>query len=163
MPKRVPFISIRPRSVAKSKAIKLRFVTHFGVGAKTKHKPHKRYYLPTTRIDLPTAPRKSIRTSSLSVHISPAPISVIQSKSEKMSYNGIGLKTPRGSGTNGYVQRNLGHLQFSRPSYEQQKQQNAVVDLQRPPNEEILEHDRKRAIEVKVAEWAEAQGLYDQK
>lgn len=80
-----------------------------------------------------------------------------------MSYNGIGLKTPRGSGTNGYVQRNLGHLQFSRPSFEQQKKFDAVVDTQRPPNEEILEHDRKRAVEVKVAEWAEAQGLYDQK
>ena len=80
-----------------------------------------------------------------------------------MSYNGIGLKTARGSGTNGYVQRNLGHLQFSRPSYEQQKSLQAPVDTQRPPNEEILEHDRKRAVEVKVAEWAEEQGLYDQK
>lgn len=27
-------------------------------------------------------------------------------------YNGIGLQTARGSGTNGYVQRNLGALRF---------------------------------------------------
>ena len=27
-----------------------------------------------------------------------------------MSYNGVGLSTARGSGTNGYVQRNLSHI-----------------------------------------------------
>ena len=79
-----------------------------------------------------------------------------------MSYNGIGLKSARGSATSGYVQRNLGHILHARPSFEEQKQEYAKVDQQREPNAEIIEHDRKRAVEVKVAEWADAQGLYDQ-
>ncbi|CAH2073324.1 unnamed protein product, partial [Iphiclides podalirius] len=54
-------------------------------------------------------------------------------------YNGIGLTTPRGSGTNGYVQTNWAS-----------------------PNQDILDHERKRKIEVKCAELEdslEEQGL----
>ncbi|KAK8575667.1 hypothetical protein V6N13_033082 [Hibiscus sabdariffa] len=70
-------------------------------------------------------------------------------------YNGIGLTTPRGSGTNGYIQ---GNKFFVRPKT------NRVTDSTRPfeadqgtaglttrkPNKEILEHDRKRQIELKL-------------
>lgn len=70
-------------------------------------------------------------------------------------YNGIGLTTPRGSGTNGYIQSNKF---FVRPKT------NRVTDANRPfedgqgtaglttkkPNKEILEHDRKRQIELRL-------------
>jgi serine/arginine repetitive matrix protein 2 len=55
-------------------------------------------------------------------------------------YNGIGLSTPRGSGTNGYVQKNRAAVMSKsagRPNVE-------VIRMQAPthnaPNEEILEH-----------------------
>ncbi len=66
-----------------------------------------------------------------------------------MSSN-VGLSTPRGSGTSGYVQRNLSNLrpreQFAPyPTSE-------LKHRQRQPNAEILEHDRLRQIEVIVFE-----------
>ncbi|KAG5462591.1 MAG: cwf21 domain-containing protein [Olpidium bornovanus] len=67
-----------------------------------------------------------------------------------MSYNGIGLTTPRGSGTNGYVVRNLSCV---RPGRHDRPPPSAAADVRPPvkrkPNADILEHDRKRAIEVK--------------
>ena len=70
-------------------------------------------------------------------------------------YNGIGLQTPRGSGTNGYVQANK-FLVRARTS-------NVVLDgskgfgpdqgtagISKKPNKDILEHDRKRQIELKL-------------
>ncbi|RAL43171.1 hypothetical protein DM860_009953 [Cuscuta australis] len=71
-------------------------------------------------------------------------------------YNGIGLQTARGSGTNGYVQANKF---FVRP-----KTNKVVVDaggkgfgenqgiagVTRKPNKEILEHNRKRQIQLKL-------------
>lgn len=68
-----------------------------------------------------------------------------------MSSN-VGLSTPRGSGTSGYVQRNLSHLKPRDAPY---PAPSAVEDLkhrQRQPDREILEHERKREIEVKVFE-----------
>ncbi|KAL0070933.1 RNA-splicing factor [Marasmius tenuissimus] len=67
-------------------------------------------------------------------------------------YNGIGLTTPRGSGTNGYVVRNMSALR----SYEPAKDRNEAWDAQPPkhrePDEGILEHERKRQVEVKCLE-----------
>jgi len=69
-----------------------------------------------------------------------------------MSAN-VGLSTPRGSGTSGYVQRNLSNLRprdrergapYSKDEYQKHKQ--------RKPDKEILEHERKRRVEVKVFE-----------
>ncbi|KAL0407906.1 UNVERIFIED_CONTAM: Serine/arginine repetitive matrix protein 2 [Sesamum radiatum] len=70
-------------------------------------------------------------------------------------YNGIGLQTPRGSGTNGYIQSNKF---FVKP-----KTNKVVTDssrgfesgqgtagVTRKPNKEILEHDRKRQIQLKL-------------
>ncbi|KAL9602830.1 MAG: hypothetical protein Q9219_001525 [cf. Caloplaca sp. 3 TL-2023] len=66
-----------------------------------------------------------------------------------MSSN-VGLSTPRGSGTSGYVQRNLSNL---RPR-EAFTPYPATIPQhrQRQPNAEILEHDRQRQIEVQVFE-----------
>ena len=70
-------------------------------------------------------------------------------------YNGIGLTTPRGSGTNGYIQSNKFFVKLKT---------NRVTDATKPfeagqgtaglstrtPNKDILEHDRKRQIELKL-------------
>lgn len=78
-----------------------------------------------------------------------------------MSYNGIGLQTPRGSGTSGYVQKNLSgpnkeglrrkrereaHEEHIREVLTKQKQ------IRKGAGTEIVAHDRKRLIEVKCME-----------
>jgi hypothetical protein len=79
-----------------------------------------------------------------------------------MSSN-VGLSTPRGSGTSGYVQRNSAFLKpraagFGAPY---PPVSSAAGDKpgsgfkQRQPDKQILEHDRRRAIEVKVLEERE--------
>lgn len=60
-----------------------------------------------------------------------------------MSSN-VGLSTPRGSGTSGYVQRNASFLR-PRDPIEQPKE---TRYKQRAPDAEILLHDRKREVEV---------------
>ncbi|KAI9026607.1 hypothetical protein CLU79DRAFT_742559 [Phycomyces nitens] len=70
-------------------------------------------------------------------------------------YNGIGLSTPRGSGTNGYVVRNLS---FVRPPPTDRNDRSSSHDFKAPlpeirqPNQEILLHDRKRKVEVQCME-----------
>lgn len=70
-----------------------------------------------------------------------------------MSSN-VGLNTPRGSGTSGYVQRNLSHLRprDNGAGAPYRKDFDLLQHTQRQPDKEILEHDRKREIEVKVFE-----------
>lgn len=68
-----------------------------------------------------------------------------------MSSN-VGLTTPRGSGTSGYVQRNLSHLKPRDAAAPYPKDWDSIKHRQRQPDREILEHDRRRAIEVKVFE-----------
>lgn len=86
-----------------------------------------------------------------------------------MSYNGIGLQTARGSGTSGYVQRNvtsgkdgqgngndkLGHHQSRKLEKQladqQQRREKSVVEKQLAKTP-ILDHDAKRKIEVKCME-----------
>ena len=59
-------------------------------------------------------------------------------------YNGVGLSTPKGSGTSGYVQSNLAASQ-----QEHQRQQEPDLKPERKINtkfsEELLEHERRRA------------------
>lgn len=66
-------------------------------------------------------------------------------------YNGIGLVTPRGSGTNGYVVRNLSHI---RPRETQQDihKFDQGPPKHREPDEGILEHERLRKIEIRCLE-----------
>lgn len=70
-----------------------------------------------------------------------------------MSAN-VGLSTPRGSGTSGYVQRNLSTLKPRAAGYGQPYSLNdsARPPKIRKPDEDILKHDRLREVEVKVME-----------
>lgn len=70
-----------------------------------------------------------------------------------MSSN-VGLSTPRGSGTSGYVQRNLSVLKPRAAGYGQPYNLNdsARPLRMRKPDKDILRHDTLREIEVKVME-----------
>ena len=69
-------------------------------------------------------------------------------------YNGVGLLTPRGSGTSGYVQGNKFNLRGGAPMRMMPGQ--SVSDMQGPkqtqPDKGILEHKAKREIELAVAQ-----------
>lgn len=71
-------------------------------------------------------------------------------------YNGIGLKTARGSGTNGYVTRNLS---FAKPKFSTSKPHDYSNDNPAPrsrkPNADVLLHKSKRQIEVECLELRE--------
>lgn len=69
-------------------------------------------------------------------------------------YNGIGLQTPRGSGTNGYIQSNkffvkpkISKVAENTKGFEADQ---GTAGVSRKPNKEILEHDRKRQIQLKL-------------
>lgn len=68
-------------------------------------------------------------------------------------YNGIGLLTPRGSGTSGYVQANKFNLRRA-PHSADESNKNKLEDgpKEKQPNMEIILHNRKREIEVKLYE-----------
>ncbi|OZC07857.1 Cwf21 [Onchocerca flexuosa] len=71
-------------------------------------------------------------------------------------YNGIGLQTARGSGTNGYVQANMANLLLSkkRVAYNSEADiKRAEAEINKQPNKELLEHNRKRHIELKCADF----------
>jgi len=70
-------------------------------------------------------------------------------------YNGIGLNTARGSGTNGYVQTNKAFLRPQRDKVDYKSEealQAADQLLFKEPNKDILAHERKRQVEVKCLE-----------
>ena len=70
-------------------------------------------------------------------------------------YNNIGLTTPRGSGTNGYVMKNMSFLQARNEKRDYLKEADVrkhEQSLMKKPNKDILEHERKRAIELKCLE-----------
>ncbi|WWC69076.1 uncharacterized protein I206_103012 [Kwoniella pini CBS 10737] len=76
-------------------------------------------------------------------------------------YGNVGLLTARGSGTNGYVSRNTAHLKVRDGppggSYGSGSRYGDYDDAKGPPvhrapDQGILEHERKRRIEVKVME-----------
>lgn len=69
-------------------------------------------------------------------------------------YNGIGLQTPRGSGTNGYIQTNkffiksrTGKVADSSRGFDDDQGMGGVM---KKANKDILEHDRKRQIQLKL-------------
>ncbi|KAK5989168.1 Pre-mRNA-splicing factor CWC21 [Cladobotryum mycophilum] len=62
----------------------------------------------------------------------------------------VGLSTPRGSGTSGYVQRNLAQIKPRDYGAPYPKDLDSLRHKQRQPDKAILEHDRKREVEVKV-------------
>lgn len=77
-------------------------------------------------------------------------------------YNGIGLATARGSGTNGYVQRNWASIKKVKEQTFKTEEELAKIDssANRQPNQELLDHDRKRKVELKCIELE--QSLEDQ-
>ena len=73
-------------------------------------------------------------------------------------YNGIGLQTPRGSGTSGYVQRNFAAIRHRREKVEYKTDtdlQRSEGMLHKKANVEILEHEWKRKIELKCLQLQE--------
>lgn len=83
-------------------------------------------------------------------------------------YNGIGLETARGSGTNGYVTRNLSAIRNvkQRVDYKSEEElKKFEAQFNKKPNQEILEHDKKRKVELKCFEMRvlmEEQGFTDE-
>merc|ERR1711865_209351 len=71
-------------------------------------------------------------------------------------YNGIGLQSVRGSATNGYVQRNLSFVRRNnqRPSEFDQEDYEPPAPKRADPG--ILEHERKRQIELKIVMFRDA-------
>ena len=70
-------------------------------------------------------------------------------------YNGIGLQTTRGSGTSGHVQANKFAVRNRASNGSDRRGNGQQPSSSRPnkgPNAEILEHNRLREIEVKLAE-----------
>lgn len=66
-------------------------------------------------------------------------------------YNGTGLQTARGSGTNAHIQTN----KFSTKHKPFNSNQRDIACVSKKPNKDILEHDRKRRIEVQLVELEE--------
>ncbi|KAF7075906.1 hypothetical protein CFC21_080638 [Triticum aestivum] len=68
-------------------------------------------------------------------------------------YNGIGLQTARGSGTNGHVQTNKFFIQprTGGPPPKAHSHDDGAAGM-RKPNKEILEHDRRRQVELRLVE-----------
>lgn len=64
----------------------------------------------------------------------------------------VGLTTPRGSGTSGYVQKNRSLLRPRDKIQPYPKDWDQAKHRPRQPDAEILEHEAKRDIEVKVFE-----------
>jgi cwf21. len=74
-------------------------------------------------------------------------------------YNGVGLPTPRGSGTSGYVQKNLAYVNKTTSKMQFQRELEAInANPPKPPkqrNKAILEHDQKRQIEIQLMVFKE--------
>lgn len=73
-------------------------------------------------------------------------------------YNGIGLQTARGSGTNGFVQRNAAFIRNRKEKVEYNNEGDIARlerSLQKAPNKELMEHNWKRKIELQCLELRE--------
>lgn len=73
-------------------------------------------------------------------------------------YNGIGLNTARGSGTNGFVQRNLSFVRKfkDKVNYKSEEELKKLDEsVNKGPDQEILDHERKRKVELKCIEMQE--------
>lgn len=73
-------------------------------------------------------------------------------------YNGIGLETARGSGTNGFVQRNMSFIRRHKDKvdYKSEEELKKIeAQMTKGPNKDILDHERKRKVELKCMEMQE--------
>ncbi|KAG8043396.1 hypothetical protein GUJ93_ZPchr0458g22451 [Zizania palustris] len=105
----------------------------------------------------PTSPAPLHRSNQGSA-AEPAPPRPLAAAATAAMYSGIGLKTARGSGTNGHVQTNKFFVK-PRPSTAGGTPKPPVPGFDggatelggmRNPNKEILEHDRKRRVELRL-------------
>ncbi|EDR25305.1 hypothetical protein, conserved [Entamoeba dispar SAW760] len=69
-------------------------------------------------------------------------------------YNNLGLRTVRGTGTSGYVQMSKSYLKKNTENvgsqyYMTKPKKNNFID------QEIVEHELRRKVEIMVLEWAE--------
>ena len=72
-------------------------------------------------------------------------------------YNGVGVLTPRGTGTSGYVQTNKFNLRRAPvPKFGEGADGKQPHAADRKPNKEILEHNRRRQMEIKLLELQDA-------
>ncbi|CAF0853166.1 unnamed protein product [Didymodactylos carnosus] len=97
---------------------------------------------------------KKPTTKKVSVTSTASHQTVAVSEQQSM-YNGIGLNTPRGTGTNGYVQKNLSFVNVKRDRVTYVKDADVKqleTLIERKGNVEILEHEKKRRVELKCAE-----------
>lgn len=69
-----------------------------------------------------------------------------------MSYNGIGLSTARGSGTNGYIQKNTARVSESSYKRRQQYKKAESKLIHVVKDQELVQREQKRELEVKVSE-----------
>jgi hypothetical protein len=83
-------------------------------------------------------------------------VALVREHQFNMSSN-VGLSTPRGSGTSGYVQRNLSLLKprDAGVGVPYSLDSTARPPKTRKPDLEILNHDRLREIEIKLLEFRE--------
>lgn len=69
-------------------------------------------------------------------------------------YNGIGLASVRGSGTNGYVQKNMAHVSrrrtAERKGVDKSHQTDSMLKDTHKADHAIMDHNRKRQVEAKV-------------
>ncbi|ORY76038.1 hypothetical protein BCR37DRAFT_395349 [Protomyces lactucae-debilis] len=73
-----------------------------------------------------------------------------------MSYNGIGLQTPRGSGTNGHIQRNMSSMRQREPYSVSQRREEAAQgqhQASRRADLGIVQHEAKRLVESQVMQY----------
>ena len=73
-------------------------------------------------------------------------------------YNGIGLQTPRGTGTNGFVQRNIAFIRNRKDKVDYKTDDDLAKlekTLHKAPNKELMEHQWKRKIELQCLELRE--------
>ena len=69
-------------------------------------------------------------------------------------YNGVGILTPRGTGTSGHVQTNKFNVRRAPvPKFGEGADKQHSVD--RKPNKDILEHNRRRQLEIKLLELSD--------
>lgn len=68
-------------------------------------------------------------------------------------YNGIGLRTPRGSGTNGYVSRNLSFVKqqnYVNGSNRKPTDASLAKPVAKKPSRSVLLHNERRQVEIEL-------------
>ena len=93
-----------------------------------------------------------IHHHSRASHTRPNPTLTFTLYSPHIMADNVGLTTPRGSGTSGYVQKNRSLLRPRDKVQPYPKDWESAKHRPRRPDAEILEHEAKRDIEVKVLE-----------